>query len=200
MFQKSVRRAALTVAVMALGFGLAAPAAVAADNDPGAVSPQAKGLADDALPMPDGVSKMEWATALDEAQAEFGTGDKAYLEATKTVNALAVVYCDAVGSWGPSGVTYTIRYPMAYGYGAACVMESGLGPNNGAVMVLQNALNKCYGRSLVVDGSFGPKTYTALMYAQAYHGIAVDGVWGPVTRKTVKLPDTNGLHCTAYPG
>jgi peptidoglycan hydrolase-like protein with peptidoglycan-binding domain len=34
----------------------------------------------------------------------------------------------------------------------------------------KTALNKCYGKSLAVDGQFGPKTRQALTQAQQSHG------------------------------
>jgi peptidoglycan hydrolase-like protein with peptidoglycan-binding domain len=43
------------------------------------------------------------------------------------------------------------------------------------VKALQDALNRCYGRSLSVDGKFGPNTQAALRYAQGVEGLGVDG-------------------------
>jgi hypothetical protein len=39
------------------------------------------------------------------------------------------------------------------------------------VRALQDALNKCYGASLSVDGQFGPKTQAALKVAESTHGM-----------------------------
>lgn len=190
MFRKVLRRAGLALVVAAVGFGLTATPAVAEERS-------VEFEMSEAVPTPEGVDQADWFTVLEDAEAEYGDGDKAYLEALKTISPFAVVYCDMQGSWTP-GNGYTYRFPARSGYGSACVMESGL--NSGAVTVLQRSLNICYGRSLVVDGSFGLSTHNALMYAQSVHGIGVDGVWGPVTRKTVKLASTNGASCRAYPG
>lgn len=57
-----------------------------------------------------------------------------------------------------------------------------------AVKALQTALNKCYGESLAVDGSFGPATRAALVRAQKKLGIAQDGSYGPQTASSMKWP------------
>ncbi|WP_433120688.1 peptidoglycan-binding domain-containing protein [Micromonospora sp. CA-246542] len=63
------------------------------------------------------------------------------------------------------------------------------GHSGSAVLVLQEALNNCYARSLTLDGNYGPKTRDAVRYAQhkinediVYANIAEDGEYGPQTR------------------
>ncbi|SMO87345.1 peptidoglycan-binding protein [Propioniciclava tarda] len=47
-----------------------------------------------------------------------------------------------------------------------------------AVKTLQSTLNKCYGKSLSVDGVFGSATASALASAQSSEGITADGMYG----------------------
>lgn len=63
------------------------------------------------------------------------------------------------------------------------------GHSGSAVLVLQEALNNCYSRSLSLDGNYGTKTREAVRYAQhrinediVYADIAEDGEYGPQTR------------------
>ncbi|MFE7074689.1 peptidoglycan-binding domain-containing protein [Streptomyces sp. NPDC057620] len=60
-----------------------------------------------------------------------------------------------------------------------CWMDYGSTGNG--VKVLQLTLKTCYGRSIAVDGDFGPATRDALKYAQKYEGISVDGQYGEQT-------------------
>ncbi|GHA06551.1 hypothetical protein GCM10010303_15250 [Streptomyces purpurascens] len=62
-----------------------------------------------------------------------------------------------------------------------CYMNRGA--NSAAVEALQISLNKCYGRSLDVDGDFGPATEAALKYAQGKEGLGVDGKYGKESRE-----------------
>lgn len=168
------------------GIGFFAPPASAAELGSG--TPESSNV--DTAPTPDGVSEAEWSLAITTAQEQFGEGDRAYLEALKAAAPRSVTYCTqrTIVNVVPPGI-YAI--PTAPGVGTNCVMESGL-TNNAAVRVLQTALNHCYGRSLVVDGSFGPATYSGLMHAQSVHGIGVDGVYGPTTRSHLKFPGSSG--------
>jgi peptidoglycan hydrolase-like protein with peptidoglycan-binding domain len=168
MIKKSIGRLGAALIVAAVGVGLLALPAVAEEPLP---------------PAPDGVAESEWFSVLEDAKAEFGDGDKAELEALQQVAPLAVEYCTTFYSHGSgNGVWYKI--PLKTGGGTNCVME--MGNNSTAVRALQETLVRCYGRSLTLDGSFGPATYNALMYAQSSAGIAVDGVYGTNTRKNIK--------------
>lgn len=196
-FSSVVRKAALSVVVLAMGIGLSAAPAFAAEGSGGAGgdaltdNPAAAGQ--DVVPAPDGVSKIEWSEALSDAQAEFGTGDKAYLEALKSVNLLSYAYCDR-------GTRFkAVSYPGEFGtvptyyQNKDCVLESG-NLNNG-VYWLQVALNNCYSKGLALDGDFGPATYNALMQVQSSLGLAVDGVYGPNTRQAMKLSASVASGC-----
>ena len=56
-----------------------------------------------------------------------------------------------------------------------------------AVEELQALLNAKYGANLEIDGNFGAKTEAAVKAFQQAHGLAVDGVVGPKTRKALGL-------------
>lgn len=67
--------------------------------------------------------------------------------------------------------------------------------HNDAVRALQRALNQCYGVGLTVDGSFGPKTESALEHVQSSAGITADGKYGPQTRDHLKWPSDSASGC-----
>lgn len=75
-----------------------------------------------------------------------------------------------------------------------CVMASGAGPNN-AVSNLQSSLRTCYGRSISVDGEFGPQTRSALIAVQRALKIADDGVYGPQTARAMSHRLNGGGSC-----
>jgi peptidoglycan hydrolase-like protein with peptidoglycan-binding domain len=164
-----------------VGVGLTAAPAMA-ESGTGGVATHDTAVAS-TVPAPDGVSPAAWSAALGEAQSKFGAGDKAALEAMKQVDLMAVTYCMVYDNITVGGAWYKIPASTSSA-GFSCVLESGV--NSQGVSALQQTLNKCYGRSLVVDGAFGPATYNALMYAQGVAGIAVDGVYGSGSRKNLK--------------
>ncbi|WP_256977811.1 peptidoglycan-binding domain-containing protein [Microbacterium sp. Yaish 1] len=117
------------------------------------------------------------AAAPASAYADSGAGG-----ASPTASARAASYCYSYENITPgNGAWYKI--PRA-GNTYNCILESG--NNSVAVTVLQQTLNRCYGRGIAEDGAFGPATYNALMYAQSVEGIGVDGVYGPTTRSHIK--------------
>lgn len=60
------------------------------------------------------------------------------------------------------------------------------------VALLQKAINICYGRGLVVDGSYGSATEGAVKYVQRYEGLIIDGSFGSATRWSMKWPVYSG--------
>lgn len=174
-FSRLMRRATIAIAAVTIGAGLFAVPSMAAESNTGASS-QEQVTATRA-------GQVDWSNAFSQAQATYGTGDKAYLEAMKA-SSLLVTYCTTYDNIAP-GNGYWYKIPSAGGTaGFSCVLEVGVSGNG--VKALQENLNKCYGRSLTVDGVFGTATYNALMYAQGAAGIAVDGVYGSNTRKNIK--------------
>ncbi|WND20601.1 peptidoglycan-binding domain-containing protein [Streptomyces violaceus] len=86
-------------------------------------------------------------------------------------------------------------YPAGSGYGTLCTVSPGA--SGVEVRMIQDALVKCYGRSITVDGEFGPATKTALKYAQGVEDIGVDGYYGDKTRLNLKWPrrySTNSVY------
>ncbi|MFI6281350.1 peptidoglycan-binding protein [Streptomyces sp. NPDC050988] len=82
-----------------------------------------------------------------------------------------------------NGKTYTAYIP-SYNRSSNCYMDRGA--NSTAVGMLQRSLNVCYGRSLSIDGIFGPATEAALKYAQDKENIGVDGEYGTQSRDNLK--------------
>ncbi|MFG2682122.1 peptidoglycan-binding protein [Streptomyces sp. NPDC048392] len=65
-----------------------------------------------------------------------------------------------------------------------CYLQYGhTGPG---VRALQKNMNSCYGKSLALDGVFGPATRDALRNVQSRIGAGVDGVYGRETMGKMK--------------
>ena len=77
----------------------------------------------------------------------------------------------------------TVGYYCGY-YAYTATIAEGSG-NAAAVMEIQDIINRRtdYPILLDVDGSFGPKTFTAVEWLQSHHHICggVDGIVGPCT-------------------
>jgi peptidoglycan hydrolase-like protein with peptidoglycan-binding domain len=71
----------------------------------------------------------------------------------------------------------------------ACEMEAGQGDED-AVVVLQNALVRCNGQTVAVDGEYGPETTSAVIAVQRQAGVAADGAYGPATLQAMRWPTT----------
>ena len=77
----------------------------------------------------------------------------------------------------------------------ACQMGEGMGDGE-AVAALQDALVRCNGQAIGVDGGYGPDTARAVSAVQGQHGLAVDGAYGPDTGRAMRWPaDTDGAAC-----
>lgn len=81
------------------------------------------------------------------------------------------------------GVLYADPYQAYFpiGLGASrwtsdCVLFNGV-YDNAAVVKLQNNLNLCYGKGLVVDGDYGPRTADAVAVVQQAHKLPANGVY-----------------------
>lgn len=92
----------------------------------------------------------------------------------------------------PDGSTVTFNLP---GYWAdnvsstSCTLREG--DNTRAVKRLQATLDACYNQGIAIDGDFGPATRRALENAQTWERVvrgrpvATDGVYGPQTRNAL---------------
>nr|MDT0665008.1 peptidoglycan-binding protein [Micromonospora sp. DSM 115978] len=104
--------------------------------------------------------------------------------------ALAAASC-AGGTWQPISHDMDLFVPTAAG-STNCVL--GQGSHNWGVVALQNVLRNCYGQGIALDGVFGPATRRAVMNAQTWEnavssaGLAVDGVYGNSTRRAITWP------------
>jgi len=76
-----------------------------------------------------------------------------------------------------------------------CLMRQGDVGND--VAQLQATLNACYGEHLAVDGVFGPLTRAALVRTQSKAGVTADGVYGPQTRRAMKHRRVGGGPCAS---
>jgi peptidoglycan hydrolase-like protein with peptidoglycan-binding domain len=66
-----------------------------------------------------------------------------------------------------------------------------------AVVVLQDALVRCNGQAIRVDGDFGPETSGAVTNVQQQHGVAADGTYDPATLLVMQWPAGGG--CVPLP-
>ena len=71
----------------------------------------------------------------------------------------------------------------------ACEMEAGQGDEE-AVVVLQNALVRCNGQAVAIDGEYGPQTARAVIAVQRQAGVAADGAYGPAMLQAMRWPTT----------
>ena len=60
-----------------------------------------------------------------------------------------------------------------------------------AVRALQEALVRCNGQDVSVDGNFGPETRQAIAQVQEQNGLSADGFYGPATRDVLQWPATS---------
>lgn len=100
---------------------------------------------------------------------------------------LALPTCNGA-AWIPVS-TSPRRYLFVpvYNGSYACILQLG-NYNNWGVVALQNALVRCYGQNIAIDGDFGSATKTALQNAQRREGIPADGVYGPQTNSVLNWP------------
>ncbi|HZA77421.1 MAG TPA: peptidoglycan-binding domain-containing protein [Acidimicrobiales bacterium] len=65
-----------------------------------------------------------------------------------------------------------------------------------AVRALQDALVRCNGQNIAVDGNFGQQTQQAIARVQEQNGLAADGFYGPETRDAMQWPATSASGTT----
>jgi peptidoglycan hydrolase-like protein with peptidoglycan-binding domain len=66
------------------------------------------------------------------------------------------------------------------------------GSDDEAVAVLQEALVRCNGQAIGVDGDFGPETSSAVMNVEQQHGLAADGTYDAATLLVMQWPAGGG--------
>lgn len=72
----------------------------------------------------------------------------------------------------------------------SCPADIVEGQVSGCVTELQDLLNS-HGASLTVDGNFGPAALAAVEAFQSRHGLAVDGIVGPMTKSALTSEGSN---------
>ena len=134
--------------------------------------------------------------ALVAAEAASANGDGAALEAAKQFAPASFLYCNARYAYYTTNYwTYVPEFQSASMDTMRCYLESGT--NGLGVSTLQSSLKYCYGKSIAVDGAFGPATYNALMQVQSSLGVTIDGIYGPGTGAAMKHAGT--LPCRNVP-
>jgi peptidoglycan hydrolase-like protein with peptidoglycan-binding domain len=112
--------------------------------------------------------------------------------------AAAPVACQGGFQFGsPSGRFWLPTEIHGFPDGRDCTMRRGY-MNNWGVVVLQRALQRCYGQRIAIDGDFGPATAAALRNAQRLHHLAVDSVYGPRTRLAMHWPTGSSGRCVHH--
>jgi peptidoglycan hydrolase-like protein with peptidoglycan-binding domain len=82
-----------------------------------------------------------------------------------------------------------------------CELSVGRG-GAGAVVALQDALTRCHGQPLDLDGTYGQETSDAVRAVQSEHDIGADGAYGPETSNVIRWPTTSpegNVTCAAHP-
>ncbi|MFJ5219247.1 peptidoglycan-binding protein [Streptomyces sp. NPDC088354] len=115
-----------------------------------------------------------------------------------TAAAVSVPICTSdVEATGVSGLW--LEVPGTSSGSSKCFLEQG--DNSEAVRALQYSMNRCYGKSLSLDGDFGPATRTALLSVQKTIGAAQDGGYGTETRgKMLHAGTVNGRQKWSHDG
>lgn len=69
--------------------------------------------------------------------------------------------------------------------------DVGEGSDDEAVAALQDALVRCNGQDVAVDGDYGPATAEAVANVQRQAGVSADGTYDPETRQAMQWPATS---------
>lgn len=99
-----------------------------------------------------------------------------------------------------TGTGYHVHLPSTTPFGGEqnCILAQG--DQGAGVFVLQDALRRCYAQAIAWDAIYGPATAEAVRNVQRWHGITVDGIYGPQTRAAMAWPkyrdsDNQYDHC-----
>lgn len=98
--------------------------------------------------------------------------------------ATSVGWCDGVKAVQVSSSGHYVRQPYHKGTGSRnCTLAEGA--SGSAVVALQTSLKSCnFAGGLAIDGDYGPNTKKAVAYAQYRRGIGQDGIYGPQSRQS----------------
>jgi Putative peptidoglycan binding domain len=116
----------------------------------------------------------------------------------------ALPACDGTAPFAADGGT--MRLPV---YGPVtpfsspdCQLDRTTGGDE-ATRLLQDALARCNGQPVAIDGVYGTETWQAVRAVQSQEGVQVDGTYGPETRGSMAWPIVSGdgeISCGATGG
>ena len=140
------------------------------------------------------------AIALPKGSPDMATYSKS-LKVNSTMSPLAVGVCTTTttyavtGSQNPPDAT-TVNIPTTAGGSRDCSMVEG-NQGSGVARLQSNMHNGCLlgNTSIVVDGVFGPATFSELERVQSSYGITVDGQYGSQTAGKMWWPAADGTSC-----
>jgi peptidoglycan hydrolase-like protein with peptidoglycan-binding domain len=111
--------------------------------------------------------------------------------------------CDGTTEYDSPSGTYQIPTDEPDDLFDARDCELSVGRGGAApVAALQDALTRCHGQPLDVDGAYGRATRDAVRAVQSEHGIGADGAYGPETSNVIRWPTTSpegDVTCAAHP-
>lgn len=119
-----------------------------------------------------------------------GAGDDTADQPNATVATTAEPTCDGVVVVQSASGTTSVpggEVRVASSRTIACDMREG-DVDDDAVRAVQEALVKCNGQDLTVDGTFGAETRAALARIQEQGGLPADGFYDPATRDAMQWP------------
>lgn len=93
--------------------------------------------------------------------------------------AAALPTCLGVSMFGSGADEHPRPTTRTHSRDGNCVL--GRGSVGLPVNHLQRTLVRCYGQAIAVDSEYGPATEQAVKNVQRFHGVTVDGVFGPQT-------------------
>jgi hypothetical protein len=161
MLKNTTRRRSLLAVA-----GVTAGVASVAINPPAANAQET----DDLVPPGVDIREVEPATEPGPAPAQLGT-------------------CFGASDFLPGGEKLYMPTTQTNSFITNCLLVEG--NTTDGVYKLEDALERCYGQNVALDRHFGNDTTAALKRVQDFHGITVDGKYGPETAGAMFFPILN---------
>ena len=108
--------------------------------------------------------------------------------ATDAAAAASLPTCAEFSVFGNPGGDVAWQIPSVGHFDGNTNCVLGLNNQGAGVLVLQDALIRCYGQPIPADAKFGKKTRDAVRNVQAFHKLKIDGVYGPLTKSAMAFP------------
>lgn len=119
------------------------------------------------------------------------------LEGARSAYAVCASWTDySVSGYGSIFERVPDTAPRAY---QACQLWPG--DQGAGVFILQDSLIRCYGQNIAQDAKYGSATSQAVRNVQAFHGLRIDGVYGPATEDAMvfaKYRRDNGAYVRCW--